>query len=120
MVGPTTSMHVHLKFVNSAYRDELTVTDGIVFKGENIVVPPSMRPEMLQRIHMGHMGIEKSKQRARDVLFWPGMSKQIEDLVRRGSRIFEGGGVQARIQDFSQAPPPLGHCPRDVIRPQKI
>ena len=31
-----------------------------------------------------------------------------------------GGGVQARIQDFSQAPPPLGHCPRDVIRPQKI
>ena len=26
---------------------------------------------------------------------------------RRGSRIFErGGGVQARIQDFSQAPPP--------------
>ena len=67
---------------------------------------------------------------------------------RRGSRIFERGGVQARIQDFSQAPPPLdivrvtssdlrkfekhptlghsqappplGHCPRDVIRPQKI
>ena len=27
----------------------------------------------------------------------------------------KGGGVQARIQDFSQAPPPLGHCPRDVI-----
>ena len=26
----------------------------------------------------------------------------------------KGGGVQARIQDFSQAPP-LGHCPRDVI-----
>ena len=32
----------------------------------------------------------------------------------------KGGGVQARIQDFSQAHPPLGHCPRDVIRPQKI
>ena len=31
-----------------------------------------------------------------------------------------GGGVQAQIQDFSQAPPPPGHCPRDVIRPQKI
>ena len=32
----------------------------------------------------------------------------------------KGGDVQAWIQDFSQAPPPLGHCPRDVIRPQKI
>ena len=30
---------------------------------------------------------------------------------RRGSRIFERGGVQARIQDFSQAPPPL-----DIVR----
>lgn len=28
-----------------------------------------------------HLGIVKCKERARDVLFWPGMSKQIEDIV---------------------------------------
>ena len=33
---------------------------------------------------------------------------------------WKGGGVQAQIQDFSQAPPPLGHWTCDVIRPQKI
>lgn len=65
------------------YRDELHVAEGIAFKGEKIVVPTTMRREMLNRIHEGHQGIERCKNRARDVLFWPGMSKQIEDIVQR-------------------------------------
>ncbi|RXN08426.1 sec1 family domain-containing 2-like protein [Labeo rohita] len=36
---------------------------------------------MLQRIHESHLGIVKCKERARDVMFWPGMAKQIEDVV---------------------------------------
>jgi len=36
---------------------------------------------MLRIIHSSHLGIEKCKQRARDTLFWPAMSKQIEDMV---------------------------------------
>lgn len=38
---------------------------------------------MIQRIHTGHMGIEKSKHRARDLLFWPGMGKQIEAEIEQ-------------------------------------
>ena len=36
---------------------------------------------MLCYIHSSHLGIEKCKQQARDVLFWPGMTSQIEDAV---------------------------------------
>lgn len=36
---------------------------------------------MFERIHAGHLGVEKSKNRARDLLFWPGMGKQIETAV---------------------------------------
>ncbi len=36
---------------------------------------------MLKQIHSSHLGIEKCKRRARDVLFWPGMGAQIEDIV---------------------------------------
>ena len=46
-----------------------------------IVVPPSMRPNMLAQIHESHLGITKCKQRAREALFWPGMTQQIENLV---------------------------------------
>ena len=42
--------------------------------------------------------------------------------VRRGSRIFERGGVQARLQDFLQAPPPLDivRVTSSALRKQKI
>ena len=40
-----------------------------------------MRPEMLKNIHSSHLGIEKCKRRARDILYWPGMTAQIEDIV---------------------------------------
>lgn len=62
---------------------------GMVFKGEKIVIPMQLREEMLKRIHAGHMGIEKSKQRSRDILFWPGMSKQIACMVEQCSNCLE-------------------------------
>lgn len=36
---------------------------------------------MFKKIHSGHTGIEKSKQRACNIMFWPGMSKGIEDIM---------------------------------------
>ncbi|KAK2552099.1 Transposon Ty3-I Gag-Pol polyprotein [Acropora cervicornis] len=64
-------------------RDELSELNGVVLRGDRIVIPPSMRKEMLEKIHQGHMGIEKSKRRARDTLYWPGMNSQITDTVSR-------------------------------------
>ena len=67
------------KFYDS--RDEIAVLDGIVFKADRVVIPSSMRSEMLKIIHEGHLGMVRSKQLARDVLYWPGMNAQIEDTV---------------------------------------
>ena len=64
-------------------RDELPELNGVILKGERIVIPPSMRKEMLKKIHQGDMGIEKSKRRARDVLYWSGMNSQIANKVSR-------------------------------------
>ena len=63
------------------YRDEISSQNGILLKGERVIIPTCLRPEMLQIIHSSHLGIEKCKRRARDVLYWPGMSAQIEDTV---------------------------------------
>lgn len=35
-------------------RDMLSVTDGIVYKGMRIVIPPSLRNHMLKLIHESH------------------------------------------------------------------
>ena len=63
------------------FRDEVATTDGLLFKGTRLIVPKSLRPEMLRQIHKSHLGIAKCRQRARDVLFWPGMSVEIEQMV---------------------------------------
>ncbi len=41
-----------------------------------------MRLQMLDKLHQGHQGIEKCRQRARVSVWWPGLSKQMEELVR--------------------------------------
>ena len=50
-----------------SYRDELTCLDGLLFKGDKIVVPKTLQSEMLEKIHETHQGIVKRKNRARQV-----------------------------------------------------
>ena len=40
------------------YRDELTEEKGVLYKGNQCMVPVSLRQEVLKRLHEAHMGIE--------------------------------------------------------------
>ena len=62
-------------------RDELSVEHGLVTKGDRIVVPTSMRQEILSSIHAGHQGSEKCKQSTRTCVNWPLMNNDIEELI---------------------------------------
>ena len=63
--------------------DEFSVHNKIILKGNHITIPTSMRQSMLDQIHEPQLGIIKSKQLARDFIFWPGLGKQIEDKIAR-------------------------------------
>lgn len=58
-------------------KTELSVVDDIVFKGNKFVIQFSMRKDMLQQIHKGHLGEKKCKHRAREVMYWPRMNQEI-------------------------------------------
>ena len=64
-----------------AFRDELATDDSIVYRGEKIVVPQSLRAEYIQQVHRGHIGIEATKRRAKDIIYWPGMDSDINDAL---------------------------------------
>lgn len=64
------------------FASELTVVRGILLKGTKVVVPKSMRQEILARIHAGHLGLQKCKERAMCLVFWPGLNSAINRVVR--------------------------------------
>ena len=57
------------------YRDELSVLDGLILKGSCIVVPESCRDEIIDQLHEGHFGIDRTKLHARDSVYWPSVNK---------------------------------------------
>ncbi|PIK34233.1 hypothetical protein BSL78_28947 [Apostichopus japonicus] len=63
-------------------RDELTVQDGVVIRGERVVVPKTLRREMLDKIHSSHLGIDGCLRRARECLYWPGMNAELKDYIQ--------------------------------------
>ena len=68
-----------------SFREEIVENNGLLLKSTQIIIPKDMRADMLRRIHGGHLGIELSRQRARQAVYWPNMNKQIEELVQKCS-----------------------------------
>ena len=64
-------------------RNELSSKDGLVFKGDNVVVPASLRKAMLEKIHYAHLGAEGCLRRAREIFYWPRMSSEMMDYVAK-------------------------------------
>ena len=60
-----------------SYRDELSINNGIIFESDRAVILKKLRPEMLKQLHIPHMGIEKTKLRAIESMFWPGVNREI-------------------------------------------
>ena len=67
---------------------------------------------MLEKIHIGHMGVEKSKRRARDILYWPGMNGQIEEMILKCPTCLEHRSSNQKEPLVSQPTPMM---PWDTI-----
>ena len=61
----------------------LSVLDGVLLRGDRIVLPNSLRVSAVKIAHEGHMGVEKSKQFLRGAVWFPSMDQMVEDLVRK-------------------------------------
>ena len=46
------------------------------------MIPTAMRKEILEKLHEGHQGIAKVRERARQSVWWPGLSSQMEQMVK--------------------------------------
>lgn len=64
-------------------RTALSVHDGLLLRGTRLVMPANMRSDVLEKIHKGHQGVVKCRELAGQTVWWPGLSSQISELVRK-------------------------------------
>ena len=63
-------------------RDDLSVCKDLLLYGTRIVVPTSLKSLTLQKLHQGHLGIQRCHLRAVSSVWWPGSSQQIYQMVK--------------------------------------
>ncbi len=78
-----------------SFRDELAVEDGIIIKGERYIIPESLQPACLKRLHYGHLGTKKCIERAKSTVYWENIDKDIEKTVSQCPICQENKGSQA-------------------------
>ncbi|XP_043204419.1 uncharacterized protein LOC122371791 [Amphibalanus amphitrite] len=64
-------------------RDGLYTSDGIILYDQRIVIPPSLREEVLQSLHGAHQGIGMMLARAAVSVYWPGITSAIRRARER-------------------------------------
>ena len=58
----------------------LTTSYGCIVYGARVVIPESLRKKILLLLHEGHFGIERMKQLARTVVYWPNVDSDISKM----------------------------------------
>ena len=64
------------------FSGELSVQQGLLLKGTRLVIPTTLHLDILDKLHEGHLGITKCRERAKRSVWWPELSKQLEDMIQ--------------------------------------
>ena len=59
------------------FRTSLHTTDGVVLYKDRVVIPTSLRNEVLSSLHSAHQGVTAMTARAESSIFWPGITPAI-------------------------------------------
>ena len=65
------------------FRDEITYEDGILYKGTLLIIPDIERKATLSVLNMGHYAVDIMNLRARETVYWPGISEDINTTYQR-------------------------------------
>ncbi|XP_048775245.2 uncharacterized protein K02A2.6-like [Ostrea edulis] len=63
-------------------RNEISIYQGCLFWGIRVIIPQNIRSRVLEELHEGHSGIVKMKTVACILVWWPGIDKDLETLVK--------------------------------------
>ncbi|XP_037930690.1 uncharacterized protein K02A2.6-like [Teleopsis dalmanni] len=73
------------KIINkySSFKQEITFEDGLLMKGNKIILPNNMKNSMITEAHTGHVGISTTLKRLRQTFFWNGLTVDTKNYVEK-------------------------------------
>lgn len=74
---------VSLQYGVSTIKNDLIMYGDLILRGDRIVVPSSLREKVVQMAHSGHQGSTGIKALLRSKVWFPGMDKLVEQVVKR-------------------------------------
>ena len=99
------------------HRETLTIEDGLVLRGEALIIPPTKRERTLHQLHQFHQGIMKSHLLMHGSFFWPGINKAIEEVVHQCETCtqFQSQNAAAPLTPTPTPSRPWQMCATDIF-----
>ncbi|XP_026742884.1 uncharacterized protein K02A2.6-like [Trichoplusia ni] len=63
-------------------KQDLAIELGCLIYKYRVVIPSTLRKQILDEIHDGHLGMNKMKNLSRNYVYWPSLDKDIEEVCR--------------------------------------
>ena len=87
------------------FRDELSIEDDLLMKGEWVITPPSCRASIMDDLHKSHAGINKALALARTCVYWPGMKADVTDYIKGCPMCIESSNLPIETLHPHKVPP---------------
>ena len=91
------------------YRENLSVLDNVPMYGRRVIIPRSLRKKVLESLHSAHQCTVKMMDRARDSVFWPGMTNDVENTRKMCSYCERNSPSQAAMPPLPLQSPEYPH-----------
>lgn len=89
----------------SRYVDSLYTNDGVVLYNDRVIIPPILRQTVLSGLHAAHQGISAMELRAQSIVFWPGITKDIESTRAKCMDCNKNAPSQTKLPSEPATPP---------------
>ena len=91
------------------YREDLSMKNGLITKGAQLLIPSTLRKRIMEQIHDGHQGIEKCMLKPREAVFWPGISNDIHEAMEKCGICQASSKLTKPVGNISEIPPHAWH-----------
>ena len=62
-------------------KDLIGIEDDLLVKGQQIIIPKSLRPTVKEKLHAAHLGYDSMMRRVRSTVYWPGIQHEVQQLA---------------------------------------